>query len=148
MTSQALNSLRDHWPEYLIEAAGLGLFMISAGAIATLLEYPQSAIHHAIADPLLRRALMGLAMGATLAGLVYFALGSAVGSAFQSSGDVDVLQARQSGNVGRGFLHRRAAGRRACRRSFAVRRNRRSFWPAASRVRGHHSGACRSPRGV
>jgi hypothetical protein len=28
MTSQALNSVRDHWPEYLIEAAGLGSFMI------------------------------------------------------------------------------------------------------------------------
>jgi len=82
MTSQALNSLRDHWPEYLIEAAGLGLFMISAGTIATLLEYPQSTIHHAIADPLLRRALMGLAMGATLAGLVYSPWGRQSGAHF------------------------------------------------------------------
>jgi len=82
MTSQALSSLRDHWPEYLIEAAGLGLFMISAGTFATLLEYPQSTIHHAIADPLLRRALMGLAMGATLAGLVYSPWGRQSGAHF------------------------------------------------------------------
>jgi aquaporin Z len=82
MTSQALHSLRDHWPEYLIEAAGLGLFMISAGAFATVLEYPQSTIHHAIADPLVRRALMGLAMGATLVGLVYSPWGRQSGAHF------------------------------------------------------------------
>jgi aquaporin Z len=82
MTSLALSCLRDHWPEYLIEAAGLGLFMISAGTIETLLEYPQSTIHHAIADPLSRRALMGLAIGATLAGLVYSTWGRQSGAHF------------------------------------------------------------------
>jgi aquaporin Z len=82
MTLQALNSLRDHWPEYLIEAGGLGLFMISAGTIATLLEYPQSTVHRAIADPLLRRGLMGLAMGATLVGLVYSPWGRQSGAHF------------------------------------------------------------------
>jgi aquaporin Z len=82
MTSQALDSLRQHWPEYLIEAAGLGLFMVSAGTFATLLEYPQSTIHSAIGDPLQRRALMGLAMGATLVGLVYSPWGRQSGAHF------------------------------------------------------------------
>ena len=35
-------ALREHWPEYLIEAWALGTFMISAGAFSTLLGYPGS----------------------------------------------------------------------------------------------------------
>jgi aquaporin Z len=49
-----INALRQHWPEYLMEATGLGLFMISAGVFGTLLEYTQSPIHEAISDPLIR----------------------------------------------------------------------------------------------
>jgi aquaporin Z len=64
-------ALRSHWPEYLMEAALLGLFMISAGLFGTLLEYPHSPVHQAIAAPFLRRTLMGLAMGATAVGIIY-----------------------------------------------------------------------------
>ena len=39
-----LDALRRHWPEYLMEAAGLGLFMVSAGLFATLLWYPGSPV--------------------------------------------------------------------------------------------------------
>jgi aquaporin Z len=35
-----IGSLQRHWPEYLMEAAALGIFMISAGAFTVLLEYP------------------------------------------------------------------------------------------------------------
>lgn len=48
-----MNALRFHYPEYLMEAAGLGLFMISAAVFTTLLEHPVSLLHQAIADPLL-----------------------------------------------------------------------------------------------
>ena len=43
-------ALRLHWPEYLMEAAELGLFMISAGVFGVLLEYPGSPRldHHVI----------------------------------------------------------------------------------------------------
>jgi aquaporin Z len=54
-----------------MEALGLGLFMISAGGFGTLLEYPGSPVHQAIANPFARRALMGIAMGLTAIGLVY-----------------------------------------------------------------------------
>ena len=60
-----------HWREALMEALGLGLFMLSAGAFGTLLEYPGSPVRQAIAAPFVRRALMGVAMGATAIGLVY-----------------------------------------------------------------------------
>lgn len=69
-----------HWPEYLMEAAGLGLFMVSAGLFGTLLEYPGSPIRQAIDDPLTRRALMGLAMGLTAVVLIYYPWGQQSGA--------------------------------------------------------------------
>jgi aquaporin Z len=64
-------SLKNHWPEYLIEGACLGLFMISAFCFATLFEHPASPVHQALANPLLRRFLMGLAMGGTAVVIIY-----------------------------------------------------------------------------
>jgi Glycerol uptake facilitator and related permeases (Major Intrinsic Protein Family) len=63
--------LRSHWPEYLMEATGLGLFMVSAGLCATLLEHPASPVHAALPSPLLRRALMGIAMGLTAIAIIH-----------------------------------------------------------------------------
>ena len=40
-----------HWPEYLMEAAGLGMFMISACVVAVLLEYPGSSLRQAHRAP-------------------------------------------------------------------------------------------------
>jgi aquaporin Z len=65
-----LRTLRTHWPEYLMEAAALGAFMISACTFGVLLEHPSAALHQAIPSALLRRALMGLAMGSTAIGLI------------------------------------------------------------------------------
>jgi hypothetical protein len=61
----ALVAVRQHWPEYLIEAAGIGLFMVSACLFATLLEHPSSPVRQAVMDAMLRRIPMGLAMGMT-----------------------------------------------------------------------------------
>jgi len=43
-----LNSPKRHWPEYLMKAAGLGMFMISACLIVTLLEHPASPVRQAL----------------------------------------------------------------------------------------------------
>jgi aquaporin Z len=75
-----INALRHHWPEYLMEAAGLGIFMISAGVFATLLEYPQSPVHQVISNPLVRRFLMGCAMGLTAAAIIYSPWGQQSGA--------------------------------------------------------------------
>lgn len=75
-------ALRQHWPEYLIEAAGLGLFMLAACSFGTLLEYPASPVRQAIANPLLRRFLMGLAMALTAVGLIYSPWGKQSGAHF------------------------------------------------------------------
>lgn len=72
----------DHWPEYLIEAAGLGLFMISACLFGTLLGHPDSPLVRALPDPFARRALMGCAMALTAAGLIYSRWGQRSGAHF------------------------------------------------------------------
>jgi hypothetical protein len=41
----ALGGLRLHWPEYLMEAGELALYMFFACAFATLLRHPASPIH-------------------------------------------------------------------------------------------------------
>lgn len=73
-------ALRQHWQEYLIEAAGLGLFMISAGLFATLIEHPDSPVRQMIVDPFLRRIPMGLAMGLTAVGIIYSPWGKQSGA--------------------------------------------------------------------
>ena len=73
-------SLKLHWPEYLMEGASLGLFMLSAFIVATLLEHPTSPIHQAIPNALLRRFLMGLAMGGTAVSIVYSPWGKQSGA--------------------------------------------------------------------
>ena len=75
-----LDALRKHWPEYLIEAFCLGVFMVSAGAVTVLFEYPYSPVHAAISNPDLRRALIGLAMGLTAMGLIYSPWGKQSGA--------------------------------------------------------------------
>lgn len=53
-----------------MEAGCLALFMISACVFGVLLEHPESGIHQAIPFPVVRRVLMGLAMGITAIGLI------------------------------------------------------------------------------
>jgi len=75
-----MSLLRRHGPEYLIEAALLGLFMLSASSFGLLLEHPSSPVRVALVDPFLRRALMGCAMGLTAIALVYSPLGQRSGA--------------------------------------------------------------------
>jgi aquaporin Z len=75
-----MERLTEHWPEYLIEACCLGLFMVMAVAVATLLEHPSSPIAGWSADPLIRRIPMGLAMGLTAAALIYSPMGQRSGA--------------------------------------------------------------------
>lgn len=75
-----LLALKRHWPEYLIEGICLGLFMISAALCTTIVEHPASPIRYAVHDDLLRRILIGLAMGLTAVALIYSPLGKRSGA--------------------------------------------------------------------
>ena len=65
----AFGNLLFHWPEYLMEAGELGLYMFSTCAIATLLQHPASPVRHVIANSFFRRAVMGLAWAPLLSRL-------------------------------------------------------------------------------
>lgn len=66
-----IEALRKHWPEYLIEAACLGTFMVSACTFASLLGYPQSPVHMWVMGGMIQRVVMGLAMAVTAVGIIY-----------------------------------------------------------------------------
>jgi aquaporin Z len=82
----------DHWPEYLIEATLLGLFMISACTFAVLLDHPGSPAYRAIPDPFLRRLIGGLAMGSTAIGLIYSPWGRRSGAHFNPAATLAFLR--------------------------------------------------------
>src|SRR5437016_538247 len=72
--------LAKHWPEYLMEAAELAIFMISASLFTILLYHPSSPAVRVIPPEFIRRVLMGLAMGLTLVGIVYSPWGKQSGA--------------------------------------------------------------------
>src|SRR2546426_9515062 len=75
-----LNALKKHWPECLMEAAGLGIFMVSASAFTILLYHPASPALQALPAEFPRRALMGAAMGLTAIGIIYSPWGEQSGA--------------------------------------------------------------------
>src|SRR5262247_464670 len=80
-----LRVLRGHWPEYLIEAAGLGMFMISACAFTVLLMHPTSPAQRWIVGGSSRRMVIGVAMGLTAIALIYSPWGKQSGAHFNPS---------------------------------------------------------------
>lgn len=74
------DAVRRHWPEYFMEAAGLGIFMISAAVVTTGLGYPHSPLYDLFPDPVVKRILIGVAMGLTAIGLIYSPWGKRSGA--------------------------------------------------------------------
>ena len=68
-----------------MEATELGLFMFSACAFTVLLYYPTSPVAQTIDDGLLRRLVMGIAMGSTAIAIVFSPLGKRSGAHFNPS---------------------------------------------------------------
>jgi len=79
---QMIEALRGHWPEYLMEALELGIFMISACCFTVLLSHPASPVAQAITTEPFRRLLMGTAMGSTAIAIVFSPFGKRSGAHF------------------------------------------------------------------
>jgi aquaporin Z len=75
-----LDALKNHWPEYAIEAWCLGMFMVSACVFGVALFHPASPV--AAIDIGVRTVLMGLAMGSTAIGIVCSPWGKRSGAHF------------------------------------------------------------------
>ena len=63
-----------------MEACELGFYLFMVGIWATILEYPGSALHRAIPDPEVRRALRACLGGVTAIAVVYSPFGSRSGA--------------------------------------------------------------------
>lgn len=72
--------MKTPWAEYLAEALGLGIFMISACGFGVLLFHPDAAGVRHIPDPMARFALMGLLMGLTAVVNIYAPWGKRSGA--------------------------------------------------------------------
>ena len=76
----ALAALRADWPLYLMEAAELAAFMLSACVCTVLLFHPASPLINLA--PVIRRVLMGLAMAATAVAIIKSPWGQRSGAHF------------------------------------------------------------------
>jgi hypothetical protein len=71
-------ALARDWPEYLMEALGLGLYMAAACLVTVAAQHPASPVRGAVGSSFLRRVLIGMAMGLTAVGLNLLAMGPAL----------------------------------------------------------------------
>jgi aquaporin Z len=78
----ALDSLRLHWPEYLMEVGELGLYMFLTCGFATLVHHPDSPLRHALPSATARRALMGAGMGLGIIAIIMSPWGKQSGGHF------------------------------------------------------------------
>jgi aquaporin Z len=75
-------ALRSRWPVYLMEAAELGFFMLSAATFGTLLFHPNSPIVRVAPSVTGRRILMGIAMALTAIAVIHSPFGKRSGAHF------------------------------------------------------------------
>jgi len=73
------------WPLYLYEAAELGIFMLSACIFTVVLFHPNYPALHIVPSPILRRLLMGIAMGLTAIAIIHSPMGKRSGAHFNPS---------------------------------------------------------------
>ena len=75
-----IETLKQHWPEYLIEAWCLGTFMVSACAFGVALFYPLSPLFGI--STTIRMVMMGVAMGSTAVAIICSPWGKRSGAHF------------------------------------------------------------------
>jgi aquaporin Z len=91
--------MKSHWPEYAMEGALLGLFMVAACGFTALLEHPGSPARQALGNGFLRRVLMGLAMGATAVAIIYSPWGKRSGAHMNPAVTLTFLRLRKVAHV-------------------------------------------------
>jgi aquaporin Z len=80
--ASAIECLRFHWPEYLMEAAEVGLYLFLTCVFASLLLSPASPVQHFVRSTVELRALMGVAVGASVVAIVMSPWGKQSGGHF------------------------------------------------------------------
>ena len=128
MPPATLTALREHWPEYLIEAWALGYVHGRRGHCrhAARITRPRPS-HRAIPDPMPRNVLAGVAMGLTAIALIHSPWGKRSGAHMNPAVTLTFLRFGKVRVLGRDVLRARAdrwAARWAC-----------CSWPPSSATR-------------
>ena len=89
------SALREHWPEYLIEAWALGCFMISIGVFVTIFVSPMSPTYAWVPSLTLRAVMLGLALGTTTIVLIHSPWGKRSGAHMNPAVTLAFLRARK-----------------------------------------------------
>jgi aquaporin Z len=101
MQLQMLDAIRNRWPEYLIEAWCLGMFMISASAFGVLLF--ESGSPATALDSTIRNLLMGIAMGLTAIAIITSRWGRRSGAHFNPAVTLTFLRLKRIGLIDAAF---------------------------------------------
>jgi aquaporin Z len=100
-----------NWKIYGIEGCLLALFMVSACVFTALLEHPASPACRGISSDFARRALIGLAMGATAVALIYSPWGKRSGAHMNPAFTLSFLWLKKiSGRDAAGYIAGQFAG--------------------------------------
>ena len=78
----ARDAFNRHWLLYIFEGAELAIFMISACASTVILFDPSYPVLHLLPSAIIRRLLMGIAMGATAVFIIHSPMGKQSGAHF------------------------------------------------------------------
>ena len=111
---------RGHWPEYLMEATCLGLFMLSACVFTVILQHPASPVRGALTKAY-RRFLTGRQWDSTAISLIYSRLGKRSGAHMNPAITLTYLPAWQDRGLGRMFVRCRPVRRGNSRDSGGLR---------------------------
>ena len=84
-------AFKQHYSLYLIEACGLGIFMMAASLITILFQHPDLKLVYNIPSDITRRLLIGIAMGATAVGIIYSPWGRKSGAHINPSVTLTML---------------------------------------------------------
>jgi aquaporin Z len=76
---------------YLMEAWGLGMFMIAASLITILFQHPDLKLVYRIPSDIIRRLLIGIVMGTTAVGIIYSPWGRKSGAHINPSVTLTML---------------------------------------------------------
>jgi aquaporin Z len=99
----ARTALRSGWRAYACEALGLGGFLFVVGVVDALVWAPQSPVSASIASELAKRAVVGIAAGLYLIGLVYSPIGTESGAQINPSITLAFLRLGKMRSVDAGF---------------------------------------------
>jgi aquaporin Z len=91
----AVSAFGRHWPLYIFEGTELALFMLSACAFTVFLFDPFYPVPHLFPNAILRRALLGIAMGATAILIIHSPMGKRSGAHFNPAITLTYLRLRK-----------------------------------------------------